>query len=75
MQQMTWGITSCATASLSSARFWRMRRADSRFVTRLQAITQISSKNTRGAGTNHDQVSPSRNRLYRKSFMAPCMRV
>ena len=51
MQHVKWSITSCAMASLSSARFWRMRRADSRFVTRLQAITQVSSKNKHCGGT------------------------
>ena len=35
-------LTSCAIVSLSSARFWRMRRADSLLVTRLRSALGMS---------------------------------
>lgn len=35
-------LTSCAMVSLSSARFWRMRRADSLLVTRLRSALGMS---------------------------------
>ena len=56
-------LTSCAMVSLSSARFWRMRRADSLLVTRLRSrlgTFETSTADMQGMSTRDSSCGPWR---------------